>query len=189
MPDGTFNAGRYTTEFEPALSFRVSEGWKPIYPESPDALRILGPEAGEIDFSDPSHVFDPSTLSSPKEVSPPENTDEWVSWFRRYPNVNASEPVPVSVGGASGLRIDVTSTAETYVRDLCGPSPCIPLFPYGGTEVGNLALFGPSEKNRFLIVDVKGETVVINVVAWSSSFDEFLPKAQKLLDAVEWERT
>jgi hypothetical protein len=36
-------------------------------------------------------------------------------------------------------------------------------------------------------VDVEGKTVVIDVAAQAGKFDEFLPKAQKVLDTVEWE--
>jgi hypothetical protein len=35
-------------------------------------------------------------------------------------------------------------------------------------------------------VDVEGETVVIDVAAPTNKFDEFLSKAQKVLDSVEW---
>jgi len=33
---------------------------------------------------------------------------------------------------------------------------------------------------------VEGEPVVIDVVAPAGNFDEFLPKAQKALETVEW---
>jgi hypothetical protein len=35
-------------------------------------------------------------------------------------------------------------------------------------------------------VDVRGQTVVINVYAPEDKFDAFFPKAQKVLDTVEW---
>jgi len=35
-------------------------------------------------------------------------------------------------------------------------------------------------------VDVEGETVVIDVAAPAGQFDEFAPKAEKLLEVVEW---
>jgi hypothetical protein len=38
-------------------------------------------------------------------------------------------------------------------------------------------------------VDVRGETVLIDVVPPERKFDEFLPKAQKLLDSVKWTGT
>jgi hypothetical protein len=59
---------------------------------------------------------------------------EWLSWFQRHPNLETSKPVPVSVGGASGMQIDVTSssTLETYPRDVCDSTPCVPLFTTSG---------------------------------------------------------
>ena len=39
---------------------------------------------------------------------------------------------------------------------------------------------------RYVIVDVGGETVLIDVAAPADKFDELLPKAQKVLDTVEW---
>ena len=42
-------------------------------------------------------------------------------------------------------------------------------------------------KDRFIIVDVsEGETVIIQISAPTDAFDEFLPKAQNVLDSVEW---
>jgi hypothetical protein len=41
-------------------------------------------------------------------------------------------------------------------------------------------------KDRFVIVDVGGQTVLIDVAARADKFDEFLPKAQKVLDSVKW---
>jgi hypothetical protein len=42
-------------------------------------------------------------------------------------------------------------------------------------------------KHRFIIVDVGGETVVILAAAPTDKFDEFLPKAQKVLHTVKWQ--
>jgi hypothetical protein len=87
----------------------------------------------------------------------------------------------VSVEGASGVRIDVTNTSppESYPHWYCDEQPRVLLFPSGvASFVGR--------KDRFVIVDVGGETVVIDVGAPEDKFDEFLPKAQKVLDTVEW---
>ena len=96
------------------------------------------------------------------------------------------------------MQIDVTAspTPETSRWDLCGEQPCLPLYPSG--TVPNC--IGPGNKpcksailsyegfrDRFAIVDVGGETVVIDVAAPADKFDEFLPKAQEVLDTVEWE--
>jgi uncharacterized protein YjbI with pentapeptide repeats len=199
MPGGTVHAGQYVNrEVEPALSFIVGDGWRrdrtrfeelfggqPIS-ETPH-ISINGPEGGQIIFTNnPSNVFELSNLSNRKSGSTPDNADEWVSWFQRHPNLETSEPVSVSMGGASAMRINVTptSTPENYPRDVCGEQACVPLYPLGDESVS--AVY-EGFKNRFIIVDVGGETVVIHATAQTDKFDEFLPKAQKVLDTVKWQ--
>jgi uncharacterized protein YjbI with pentapeptide repeats len=185
LPAGEFAAD----DFNPALSLRLSDGWA-FGVEKPDVLALglfgsslLGPPQGQLDFSSHiDHVFDPSNLSEQTEVSAPENVDEWVSWFRQHPNLDTSKPASVRVGGATGMRIDTTLflEPEDYSQDICGKQPCMPLYP--GIQVSK------AYKDRFIILDVKGETVIVDVSAASAGkkFDEFLPKAQKVLDTVEW---
>jgi hypothetical protein len=99
--------------------------------------------------------------------------------------LDTSKPLPVSVGGASGKRIDVTvtSTPENYPRDICGEQPCIPFYTSRDPAIVSYEeLF----KDRLVIVDVGGETVIIDVAAPTDRFDEFLPKAHKVLDTIEW---
>jgi len=173
-----------TTKFEPALSYNISGGWK-LTTETTDVLLLEGPERGQLIFTSPSHVFDPSSPSEPTKISAPENAKEWLSWFQRHPNLETSKPVPVSVGGASGMQIDVTaSTPENYPRKVCSGEPCVPLYPTNGAPIGVFPDVGG--KDRYVIVDVGGQTVIINVTAPAGKFDAFSPKAQKVLDTVEW---
>jgi hypothetical protein len=84
------------------------------------------------------------------------------------------------------MRIDVTaaSTSKKYPRDICGRKPCVPLYPTSGGGISS----SPSGtgKDRYVILDVGGETVIINVTARAGKFDAFSPKAQKVLDSVQW---
>jgi hypothetical protein len=175
-------------EFEPAFTLEVGEeGWESYGPVTPNELFIgTGPEGGQLIFTNPLHVFDPSNFSEPKELPAPENAAEWVSWFQRHPNLYTSKPVPVSVGNAPGKRIDVTyaSTLENYPRDICGEQPCVPLYKGSTSEFTIQSSDG--WKDRFIILDVGGKTVLIDVAAPADKFDEFLPKAQKVLNTVEW---
>jgi uncharacterized protein YjbI with pentapeptide repeats len=184
LPAGEFAAD----EFKPTLSLRLSDGWG-FGNETPDGLflALVGSSLrsqGELNFSSHiDHVFDPSNPSEQTKVSAPENVSEWASWFREHPNLDTSKPVSVRVGGATGMRIDATlsSELEDYSQDFCGKQPCVPLYP-------GIIRSSKGYKDRFIILDVKGETVIIDVSAASAEnkFDEFLPKAQKVLDTVEW---
>src|SRR5215211_6699153 len=176
--------------FDPAFHFEVGEGWK-AWVETPDYVDIgTGPKGGDLLFTNPQYydyVFDSSNLSEAKEVPAPENAKEWLSWFQRHPNLETSKPVPVSVGDASGMQIDVTasSSPKKYPREICGRKPCVPLYPTSGDPIF-ASPSGEGLKYRYVIVDVGGETVIINVFAPAGKFDAFSPKAQEVLDSVEW---
>jgi hypothetical protein len=176
MPDGSVSS----VEFEPALSVRLSEEWE-IPNEVSNEIYLYG-KGGYLIFSKPRHVFDPSNPSEQKEVPAPENVDEWVSWFQSHPNLETSKLGPASVGGASGMGIDValTSTPENYPQEVCQETPCVPLYPLGHGLPSDENMTIDSEgynKYRFIIVDVGGETVVTPAIAQTGKFDEFLPKA------------
>jgi hypothetical protein len=188
MPDGTVIFG----EFEPPLSLNPggSLDWYILSEaKTPDSISISGPESGLLLFTNSLQVFDPSNPSEPKEFSEPENAKEWVAWFQRQPNLDTSKPLPVRVDGASGKQIDVKvpSTPENYPQEICYGQPCVPryrLSEENGNENGIAGYEG--FKDRFVIVDIGGETVLIDAAAPTDKFDEFLPKAQKVLDSVEW---
>ena len=176
-----------TDEFEPAFRLEFGEeGWAwEVSRQTADEvyIRYLPKFSGGLVFNSPLHVFDPSNLSERKEVPAPETVHEWVSWFQSHPNLETSKPVPVKVGGASGMRIDVSCVPWPHAQQealLCSPP-----FP-SGADVGSYAL-GLEVKDRYIILDVRGETVLIDVAPPENKFDEFLPKAQKVLDAVKWQ--
>jgi len=179
------SAGRYATKtFNPAMSFSVGEGWVSAQPEHPDQVWIqTGPKGQhQILFTYPLFVFESGNPS--EELPAPENAEEWVSWFQDHPNLDTSKPAPVSVGDASGNRIEVTlsSTPENYSEDSCGKLTCVPLYPISDGGVASV----DGWKDRFVIVDVGEEAVLIDVAAPADEFDTFLPKAQEVLDSVEW---
>ena len=159
----------------------------PVTPDNVLIQRKNGLEDGQLFFTNPSHVFDPNNPSERKKVPAPQNADEWVSWFQRHPNLNTSKPVPVSVGGASGMQIDVTasSTLEDFPRKICDPKPCVPLYPTSGGPIF-ASPSGEGLKDRYVIVDVGGETVIINLFAPTDEADTSFQKVQKFFDTVEW---
>jgi hypothetical protein len=185
---GSLSRGVHVADvFDPAFKFEVGHGWESVPPETIDQVWLeTGPKGGQLFFTNPLYyVIDPSNPSEAKEIPAPENTKEWVSWFQRHPNLETSKPVPVSVGGASGMRIDVraSSTPENYPRKICVGEPCVPLYPIGD---GSSVIISEGYKDRFVIVDVGDQTVLVDDSARTDRFEEFLPKAQEVLDTVEW---
>jgi hypothetical protein len=195
MPNGDKwlkGEGYVTDEFEPAFRLEFGEAgwaWKVSRQTADEVhMRYVPDFWGEIVFVSPLHVFDPSNPSERKEVPAPETVHEWVSWFQRHPTLETSNPVPESVGGVSGMQIDVTCVP--WPRDASfrqEPLPCSPPFPIREGIVTYTE--GAERKDRYIIVDVRGETVLINVGTETEErkFAEFLPIAQKVLDTVKWQ--
>ena len=183
---GSLPAGRYVTdEFEPTFSFRVGEGWEVAAPEMTDFLAVrTALEGGQLMFTNPRTVFDPSVPSEEREVPAPENADEWVSWFQRHPNLDTSNPVPTSMGGVSGMVVDTTvsSAPSDYPRGRCATA-CVPLYAIG--DRANDAFVG--QRDRFIIVDVGGDTLLVDISAPLDEFEGFFPEARNVLATVERE--
>jgi hypothetical protein len=127
IPPGTpgmrIRAGEYDSdEFVPAFHFEVGEGWQaPGTLEATDYI-ALGldvetekgkylSERSERIVTNPLSIFKARNLSEREPIPAPENADKWVSWLQQHPNLETSEPKPVSVGGASGMQIDVTDVS------------------------------------------------------------------------------
>jgi uncharacterized protein YjbI with pentapeptide repeats len=183
----TVHAGWYeATEFKPLKEFEVSDEWKPsINAETPDIL-TMGNLGGHLMFTKALQVFGPSNLNKPKELSKRENVDEWITWFKTHPSLDTSKPDAISIRGRSGKQIDVTvsSPLKSYPRDLCFDEPCVPL--YKGSTSASISRAEVGWKYRLVILNVDGETVIIEVAAPADDFDAFLPKAQKVLTTVKW---
>ena len=181
---GPLPAGEYRTEtFEPAFSFEVGEGWEVAGPEAQDILGITQGGDSFLGFARPEEVFDPKNPAEREEAPAPETVDGWVAWYKENPYLEASETEPATVGGANGVRLDatVTSAPQDYPQE-CG-APCVPAFPTSGPEID----FYLGDREEDFVLEVGGEPVLVSITAPEDEFDEFLPKAQEVLDTVEWE--
>ena len=169
----------HSVKFKPPLSFHVGKGWRTSsdLTEAPDRLIIA--EGKEVKgflnlliFRNVHEVYDSQKhkwvgVNSSKEI---------VSWFQHHPYLKAEKPQPVMVGGVKGVQFD-------YVLAEDSPEDAVKSFRYSD---GLVASVDSRTNNQGLILDVKGETVSITIGSATSEFDEFLPKAQKVVDTVKW---
>jgi hypothetical protein len=177
---------RYVTdEFEPAFSFKVvGGGWRIGGEELRDILGIEN-EGSVLSFHNLEEVFDPEQLGQGglSAVPAPENMAEW---FQGHPYLQTEQPEPVKVGGVSGVQFDaiVEEAPEEYPKTQC-PDPCVALFSLTNHE---WIFLEDDEKARIIVLeDVEGETVTIFLFGPTVDFEEFLPKAQKVVNTVKWE--
>ena len=137
-----------------------------------------GAEGPVLSFVNEQRVFDPSKPRDMVSVSAP---DDMVAWLQRHPYLQTEEPEPVTIGGAKGVQFDA-GVADVPASE-CGDT-CLGLFVI--TPEIDWVVY-EKERGRFIVLeDVGGERVIIGVEAPAVDFEEFLPKAQKVIDTVEW---
>jgi uncharacterized protein YjbI with pentapeptide repeats len=178
---------RYSTEeFEPSFTFGVDEGWQEIQ-QIQDQFSIL-PEVDKEDFPSLNfvnvrEVYDPMDPNFEKVSPAPEGVEGTVAWLQNHPHLNVSEPEPIEVGGAHGVRFDVSisSVPERYPPE-CGTA-CVPLFQ---TSDGDRFYVYTDFGAQFIVLDVGGETVLVTIESPEDVFDEFLPRSEVLLSTLKW---
>jgi hypothetical protein len=174
--------GEYRSEeFKPSLSFRVGKGWSSTPSEASDLLHVMRGETAGLIFANIQQVYKPSRTGSLYLVEVPKSL---VGWLQHHPYLKTSKPEPVTVGGVKGARFDVVveDLPEDYYG-VCGQD-CVDMTSFADGRV----LFQPKgERTRLIVLeDVEGETVSVALHSQITEFDEFTPKAQKVVDSVKW---
>ncbi len=179
---------RYVTdEFKPAFSFKAVGGvWTQDGPEAPFYL-ALSNRGSFLDFMNIEDfmVFDPSGAD---KVPVPE---DMIGWYQQHPYLDTEEPEPVSIGGVKGVYFDAVMTTLPEGHPLACEDPAsegVPPLSLMSSPAGDALCISPQDKVRIILLeDVEGEPVSIMLWSDAVNFEEFLPRAQKLLKTVEWE--
>jgi hypothetical protein len=171
----------HSVKFKPALSFEVGKGWSNTANQL-SAYIELGQqgETGFLTFANVKEVHKPAgtyeVVDAPKDL---------VGWLQHHPYLKTSKPQPVTLGGVKGeqLEVLVKDLPQDYYP-LCGPD-CVDIAPVSNDQAA--AIFREVNMRKvFVLEDVKGDTVMIWYAGPPETFDEFAPRAQKVLDSVEW---
>ena len=186
LPDyGDLCPGKYATdEFEPAFSFEVvGKGWVLSSSEERTLVEMSQGDAGALlTFVIPEKVFDPKKVSELDSIPPPE---DMAAWLEGHPYLDTEDPKTAAVGGVEGAQID--ALVPGVPESECGGN-CLGLFA-ASDGAYDWVVF-EEEKVRFIVLDdVEGERVVVAVEAKARDFERFLPKAQEVLETVEWAST
>ena len=186
IPDyGDLRPGKYVTdEFEPDFSFEVvAKGWVLSASEERPLVEMSQGIAGPLlSIVIPEQVFDPKRVSEMASIAPPEDV---AAWLQGHPYLEIEDSKTAAIGGVEGAQIDavVPGVPETE----CGGN-CLGLFA-ASDGAYDWVVF-EEEKLRFTVLeDVGGKTVVVAVEAKAGDFEKFIPKAQEVLETVEWEDT
>lgn len=167
-------------EFELLRSFRVGDGWTSDRQGS-DYLYLTYGDS-KLNFISPHTVYDSEEPT--KTATAPEDSKDLVSWFQKHPYLDTEGPIATKHGTLSGKQFDTTVDAPLGVGFLECVDPCAPLFQASG---GNRFVLFEQHEIRTIVSVVEGQTVVITIESPTGQFDEFLPRAMRVLSTVEWQ--
>ena len=115
-----------------------------------------------------------------------------VDYLTAHPGLSATDPTPVSVGGFTGESVDF-GVAQSW-RTMCpGDSitPSVKLLTDTGTPPARAVGYGPDDRVRWIILDVGGKTVIIELLglSYSTSFKDGVAEAEKIVDTIRFSPT
>lgn len=181
---GPLAPGAHSTNlFEPALSFRVDEGWQAYDSMEENGHIVMHRDDLTVQFLNPHKVFTPG-LNEINTVYLDTMPEDLPAWIEAHPDLSVSRRTPVEVGGAKGFQFDVTVPRKPDTSpDECG-EPCILLF---SNRAGGWAGIPDGHIYRLILLDVGGERAAIMASAPEDSFASSSPSAESLLSTVVWE--
>ena len=174
-------SGRSYPTFEAPFTYTLPAGWT----VGGDGERYFGFDGpGSTDVMALSGVVPArSDCSDRPKLGVGTSSDAMTSWFSRHPALDATAPVDVTLGAASGSWVDVR-LADDW-RQSCPNGLTLVTGRPDGEESWQI---NASEKIRFYVLDVpSGNTVTIVIGNPSAEgFDEVLGEAASVVESFEF---
>ncbi|MET0885818.1 MAG: LamG domain-containing protein, partial [Mycetocola sp.] len=168
---GPLDAGTHATaSFSPTLSYTVPEGWinDEDLPGNVLLYRIDDPQEGEWGGSYVGvyqNVRAPSLCGEEAEPGVGVSSADLAEWYRTVPGLDIVAETPVSVGGLSGIGLDLrVSDGWSSPCPLDGVIHAIPVIIGGGVSQLHHVIGSPLEM-RLLLLDWEQGNVVVEVTA------------------------
>ena len=161
---GPLTAGQHqSTAFSPALTYTVPTGWA-------NWLDLARFYTLHYNFA-PAHTFQViSQVAIPDQAAGCTATlkegagntvADWVTFLTKHPGLDASVPVPVTIGGYQGMRVTVSVAASWTNRCPNSIGPAVITMTAASAD-GWLQMLD-DQHDTLTILDVAGQTVIIMV--------------------------
>lgn len=184
---GWVDAGTYATRsFSPAITYTLPDGWGNLE-DLPGNFLLQQAD-------DPRYLGIYQNVRIPKgcaEAQDPDvggTVDDIVGWYRDHPGLVTSGPESVTVGGLSGVYLDISldpSWATTCIYS--GGEPIVPfMIGSGVSEVHHVIL--PGFEERLYLLEWEGGNVAIEVGTEGMSLDDYLEDVLPVIETLSFSR-
>jgi hypothetical protein len=174
----------YFSDLTPAFALEPGVGWGVDHDQATLVGIHNGPSLSNgapkysVQFLVPFKVVQPGT------AGPTAVPTDLIAWLEARPDLSLSAPQPVTIGGLTGtlveggLRSGAALNPEGIVNLICANvSTC-------GYEGGQLIALGPDRHATFVVLDVRGTTVVIALVGPAANTAADRAKLDTVLNSV-----
>jgi hypothetical protein len=163
------------------MSFTLGKGWIRGGTELRDAwdIKDIENDANWLGFLNAEEVYDPNRSGKLKIAPAPE---DMAVWLQENPYLKTEKPRPTSVGGETGVQFDAIVTGAPKVP-ACPDCPDLGLFHESAG-----ATWGVNKREASLHCSAgcEGSDGDHSRRDDPLGFEEFLPKAQKVVDSLRW---
>jgi hypothetical protein len=182
--------GTYTSAaFRPPVTFTVPEGW--VMPADTPLYLTLRPVENDLIgvhlFADPKAASQDASCPAAAEPGVGGSAAELVEWIQARPGLIVSSPAMVSVGGLSGLMVDVGLKADwTQACPFADGMPSVPLF--NSPAIDHWVVVG-NERLRLYVLDVPGGgTVVVDLDAFDGDqVEDLLARSTSIVKSLKFD--
>jgi hypothetical protein len=177
-------AGTYTSRvFQPAVTFSLPAGWdNPADSAVYFQVRPAGSDIAGIHlFRDPNPASQDASCPETAQAGVGGSSKELVAWIRSLPGLVASDPTPITIGGLSGVTLDLgIKDGWKASCPFANGLPTVPLFV--GAKGEYRWVVAGNERLRLAVLDAPSGTVVVDVDAFDGTvIDDLLAAADPIV--------
>ena len=186
----------YTTlSFDPAFTIGGADGWLIPLP-APGAGRLEGPAHAYFFSRQPTGnpflmpavaMIRPSRVITEGGASTEPAPADVVAWLQARTDLDLAKPFQVTIGGVTGTAIEgtvrhgATTNSSHAINLLCSVDNARCGWT-NGEEVG----VGPGERFRFVVLDVRGQAVVLVAGDSVDSWSHDLPELERVMNSLSF---
>jgi hypothetical protein len=177
-PSTTTSTAPSTETTQPASLRREVDWFQPFTIETPPDWRPYEesrPNPTTFSFRAPAGRFIVFSAEGPDTV------EEWIALLTAAPLV-MTEPIPVALGSAEGLSVDVRLDTDTADQNCPPLGQCWPML-----SAGDGWAIVPDYPNRIWVVDVAGETILILTESTEGGFADWADTVGQVLATIDWQ--
>jgi hypothetical protein len=195
---GPLSAGQHTsTQFIHPISFTVPEGWinnldiRRTYALRPaHVVDVIGGAGPGVEVLGLVAIAEQTATRCDPVPKPGVGTsvDAIVGYVRAHPGLEAGTPVPITVDGHAGQQIDfqVSLSWGGTCPGLNPGDPVVQMVTDTGTPPGRAVGYGTQTRIRWNVIDVDGDTVIIECVTPRATFDDDVAVEQAIVDSIRF---